>query len=81
MLHDPLCGHGLGFDASSGGAKATFGHYGQNRGLMCRVVATVEGRNGVVTMSNSNYFTIRQFDFDEWLLNRSESDLQPVKVS
>ncbi|UCG51104.1 MAG: serine hydrolase [Candidatus Latescibacterota bacterium] len=54
MLYDPVSGHGLGLDVSDKAAGASFGHYGHTRGFMCRFIATVEGGDGVVIMSNSN---------------------------
>jgi CubicO group peptidase (beta-lactamase class C family) len=55
MLDDPATGHGLGLGTSGeSAAEQTFGHYGHNRGFMCRIKATVEGGQGVVIMSNSN---------------------------
>jgi CubicO group peptidase (beta-lactamase class C family) len=54
MLDDPVCGHGLGLGASGDAEGKSFGHYGHNRGFVCRLKATVEGGKGVVIMSNSN---------------------------
>jgi CubicO group peptidase (beta-lactamase class C family) len=54
MLRDPLTGHGLGLNVKGEGASATFSHYGHNMGFICRLIATVEGGEGVVVMSNSN---------------------------
>jgi CubicO group peptidase (beta-lactamase class C family) len=54
MLYDPISGHGLGLDVSGKAAGASFGHYGHNRGFMCRIIATVESGEGAVIMANSN---------------------------
>ena len=54
MLHDPVCGHGLGLGTSGEGRNRTFGHSGHNAGFLCHIKALARGGQGVVVMANSN---------------------------
>jgi hypothetical protein len=54
MLHDPVCGYGLGLGSSGKGMARTFGHSGHNTGFLCHLKALAEGGKGLVVMANCN---------------------------
>jgi CubicO group peptidase (beta-lactamase class C family) len=73
MLHDPVCGYGLGLGTTGEGSSRTFGHSGHNAGFLCHMKALAETGQGVVVMANSNkaipllegitYAVTREFDW------------------